>query len=50
MPSEIAADWASDLDLIANGGDVVKEGRDLAILQPLDDKFEHAGRFGRRCD
>ena len=36
LPDEMAADGSAQLDVIADFGDVMKEGRDLAIVEPLD--------------
>ena len=40
LPDEIAADGSAQLDVVADFGDVMKEGRDLAVVEPLDDELE----------
>ena len=45
LPDEMAADGSAQLDVIADFGDVMKEGRDLAIVEPLDDELEPSLRM-----
>lgn len=36
----MTANRSAQLDVIVDCGDVVEEGRDLAVVEPLDDEFE----------
>ena len=50
VPDEMAAERPFHLDLVADRRDLVEEGRDLAILQPLDGQLDLVAGFGRRGD
>jgi hypothetical protein len=41
----MTADRSADLDLIADGRDLVKERRDLAVIESLDGQLESANIF-----
>ena len=40
LPDKMPADRSAQLDVVADRGDVVEEGRDLAVVEPLDGKLE----------
>ncbi len=50
VPDEIAADRAAHLDPVADDRDVVEEGRDLAVLDPLDGQVDLAAALRLRGD
>ena len=48
VPDEVPADRAAQLDPVAEHHDVVHEGRDLAVGQPLDGQLHLARRGSDR--
>ena len=50
IPRKVTAERAADLNRIANLGNVVEEGRDLAALKALDDELVKTLEPWRRCD
>ena len=47
VPHEVAADRAADLELVAHLEDVVQEGRDLTVVEPLDRELDLVAAVGR---
>src|SRR4051812_41024242 len=49
FPNEMA-DRPAKLDCVSNHSHVMEEGRDLAVIKPLDGELDDAPGIGRRCD
>ena len=47
-PHEMTAERAADLNRVADLGNIVEEGRDLAVLEALDDELVEPLQPGRR--
>ena len=50
LPHEMAADRSAQLDIVADRGDLVEEGRDLAVVETLDGELDQGLGLGRRGD
>src|SRR5581483_4696529 len=48
LPDEIAADRPAQFDRVPDRGDIMKEGRDLAVVETLNGQLDHTSRPWRR--
>ena len=50
VPYEVAADGSAHLESVADHGDVIEKGRDLALANALNGDVDHPGALRLRRD